>query len=111
MTASKKNKIILDSEAQEIRLKLIEAASQGVKLKYGDLELEQDSKQMTRLNKMLAKISCFERNEGRPFLCAIVVQKDSGYPGEGFYELCEMLNIEDGLEDLQKECFEYWGRI
>ena len=110
MTASKETKILLDSEAEAIREKLIDAASKGVILNYSDIQLEQDSKQMTRLKSILTKVSCFERNEGRPFLCAIVVQKESNHPGDGFYELCEVLEIKKDLADLQKECFEYWGK-
>jgi hypothetical protein len=42
-------------------------------------------------------------------LCAIVVQKETGYPGTGFFMLCADLGIDKNIEELQKECFEYWG--
>ena len=108
MVISKRNKIILDSETQEIRQKLIDAASQRKTLTYSDLVGSDDDRHMTKLSKALAKISCYERNEDRPLLCAIVVQKATGFPGSGFYMLCDDLNIDKALEELQKECFEYW---
>ena len=111
MTASKKNKIILDNEAQEIRERLIEAASQRKILTYSDLVSDDDDRHMNKLSKTLAKISCFERNEDRPFLCAIVVQKETGYPGTGFFVLCADLGIDKEVEELQEECFVYWERI
>ena len=109
MTA-RKNKIILDSEALEMREKLIEAASKGEKLFYSDLASDDDDRHMNKLSKILAKISCYEKNEERPFLCAIVVQKETGYPGTGFFMLCLDLGIDKEIEELQKECFEYWGK-
>ncbi|PXV61240.1 hypothetical protein CLV62_12573 [Dysgonomonas alginatilytica] len=109
MTASKKNKIILDSEALEIRKKLIEAASKGETLTYSDLVSDDDDRHMGKLSKTLARISCYERNEDRPFLCALVVQKATGVPSTGFFMLCDDLGIDHDLEDLQRECFEYWG--
>lgn len=110
MTA-RKNKIILDTEALEIREKLIEAASKGEILTYSDLASDDDDRHMNKLSKTLAKISCHERNEDRPFLCAIVVQKETGTPGAGFFLLCADLGIDKSIEELQKECFEYWGKI
>ena len=60
MTAPKKNKIILNSEAQEIREKLIEVASQRKIFTYSDLVSDDDDRHMNKLSKTLAKISCFE---------------------------------------------------
>ncbi len=103
-----KNKIILDSEALEIREKLIEAASKGEELFYSDLIIDHDDRHMNKLGKIPAKISCYEKNDNRPFLCAIVVQKNTGYPGTGFLTLCLDLGVDKEIEELQKECFEYW---
>ena len=110
MTAPKKNKIILDKEAQDIRERLIEAASQRKILTYSDLVSDDDDRHMNKLSKTLAKISCFERNEDRPFLCAIVVQKETGFPGTGFFMLCADLGIDTDFKTLQEECFEYWEK-
>jgi hypothetical protein len=49
MTAPKKNKIILDKEAQEIRERLIEAASQRKILTYSHLVSDDDDRHMNKL--------------------------------------------------------------
>jgi hypothetical protein len=109
MTAPKKNKIILDKEAQETRKRLIKAASQRKIFTYSDLVSNDDDRHMNKLSKTLAKISCFERNEERPFMCDIVVLKKRGYSGTRFFVLCADLGINKNIEELQEECFEYLG--
>lgn len=99
MTTPKKNEIILDSEAQEIQKKLIEAASQRKILIYSYLASDNDDHHMNKLSKILAKISGFERNENSPFLCAVVVQKETSFPRAELFA---------DFKVLQKECFKYW---
>ena len=106
-----KTNIVLSSEELALRNKLTEAASNRQKLYYSDLVAENSPSLMENLSKMLSRISRYERGEDRPFLCAIAVSKNTGYPGVGFYELCHTLNISKALEVLQEECFEYWSRV
>ena len=109
MTPGKKN-IALNNDEIILRKILVEVAAKGEMLYYSDLTIENDDFHMNKLSKMLSRISRYEMNEDRPFLCAIVIAKSTGYPGVGFYELCHTLNISKSPEALQKECFSYWGR-
>lgn len=110
------NKVVLIGKDEiEIREKLIIAAGSNKTLFYSDLRLEKDSRQMTRLIKILNRIGKYEIQNGRPPLCAIVVRKKAvkgkRTPGKGFENLC----VENGLpiyegydEDYKNKCFEEW---
>jgi len=107
MDASKK---VLDSLALDIRQKLIESASNKRKLYYSDIAIVGDDRHMNGLSDILSKISRYEHKNGRPLLSAIVVQKESDLPGTGFFLLCDSLKTTQSLEEMQSDCFDFWGK-
>lgn len=70
------------------------------------------------IGRILGEISTFEHNQDRPLLSSLVVNKSTGYEGDGFYKLCEELGYGDwqtlrrkrNFDQEQKErCWEFWG--
>lgn len=105
------HKIILSQEELELKDKLVEAASKRATLFYGELIEKVDPYNIGILSAKLDRITGVELNEGRPMLCAIVINKSTGLPGEGFWELCDTLGVEDeSWEDIRDKCFDYWGK-
>ncbi len=109
---------------QAIYERLKEGARLGCTVTYGEIaplanlnmELQVDRNKMSEI---LAEISTYEHENSRPMLSAIVVHKDSGYPGKGFYELARFLSLYQGhgeFSDLDfftrevKKVFSYWSR-
>lgn len=112
-------KVLIDLSPveKEIKEKLVKKAENKETLFYSDLRLEQDSRQMTRLMKMLNRIGEYEIQNGRPPLCAIVVRKrkvkGKRTPGKGFEKLCleNGLSVYEGYEeDYKNKCFEQWSK-
>lgn len=91
-----------------IREQLIKAASEGKALYYSDLVNEEDASLVRSLGAVLERITRYDIENKQPILASIVVLKSTGLPSEGFFELCDILDIDARLSDLQKECFEYW---
>ena len=60
------------------------------------------------LGTILERITRYDIENKQPILASIVILKSTSLPSEGFFELCDTLNIDDRLSDLQQECFEYW---
>lgn len=99
--------IALTEREIAVREKLIKAASGSKKIYYSDL-VEGDAFLVRSLGAILEKITRYDIENKQPILASIVVLKETGLPSEGFFELCDILDIDAYLSDLQKECFEYW---
>ncbi len=100
--------ITLTDKETAIREKLIKAASEGKTMYYSDLT-EGDASLVRSLGAILEKITQYDIENNQPILASIVVLKETGLPSEGFFEMCDTLDIDAYLSDLQKECFEWWG--
>lgn len=102
------HKIILSHEELELKDKLIEVASKRATLFYDELIEKADSSNIGILTAKLDRITEIELNEDRPMLCTIVINKSTGLPGEGFWELCDTLGVEgESREDIRNKCFDY----
>ncbi len=80
----------------EVYCKLIEAAKGKAVIHYENIaqimNLPSSGNYMAReVGEMLGIISALEHFFGRPMLSAVVVRKDTGEPGDGFFELAESL--------------------
>ena len=80
----------------EVYCKLIHTAKAGNTIHYEDIAqimgLPLSGNYMAReVGEMLGVISTIEHFLGRPMLSAVVVRKDTGEPGDGFFELAENL--------------------
>lgn len=105
-----KNEIVLNDDEKKLRNTLIEAASKGNTLFYVELIEKASPCNIEILATKLDRIAEVELNEGRPMLSAIVINKNTGLPGEGFWELCDTLRVEDeNWEDMRDKCFDYWS--
>lgn len=95
-----------------IREKLIEFASRSELVCYSDLvpDVLCDSRRMNRLSKILTQISKMEWEDKKLLLSSIVVLKGTKTPGVGYFELCAELNASTDYEDMQQECFKFWGK-
>ena len=101
--------MVLTEKETVIRQKLIKAASDGKTLYYSDLVDESDGSLVRALGQILEKITIYDKENKLPLLSSIVISKVTGLPNEGFFEMCDTLNIDAFLSDLQRECFEYWS--
>lgn len=101
--------IALTDKETAIREKLIKAASEGKTVYYSDLT-EGDASVVRSLGAILERITRYDIESKQPILASIVVLKETDLPSEGFFELCDTLDVDAYLSDLQKECFEYWGK-
>ena len=99
--------IALTNKEIAIREKLIKAASAGTTIYYSDLT-EGDASLVRSLGAILEKITRYDIENKEPILASIIVLKETGLPNEGFFELCDTLDIDAYLSDLQKDCFEWW---
>ena len=63
---------------------------------------------MFGFNEVLGHISMYEVEHGRPMITALVVQRETGTPGEGFSKLARHLGFEseDPIAFWQRECAE-----
>ncbi|WP_165021108.1 hypothetical protein [Dysgonomonas sp. ZJ279] len=99
----------LTEKETAIREKLIKAASEGNKVYYSDLVGGEDASLIRSLGAILENITRYDLENKQPILASIVVLKSTGLPSEGFFEMCDTLDIDAYLSDLQKECFEWWS--
>ena len=90
-------------------LTLVQEAGLGLNLEI--------SHEKSRLNEMLAEISLFEHEAGRPPLSALVKVQGSKGQGDNFYKLCERLGMgewrslkqdEEFLKTLIRDCRAFW---
>lgn len=86
---------------------------------YGELndecELGFEPTRYTRLHKMLADVSRYEHENGRPLITSIVIRKTDKKVGDGFYSLAKELgkfkhedNKEAFLNRERDELVKYW---
>ena len=89
---------------EEIRDKLIESAIQKNTISYSDvgevvgLDMANPGDR-TKLGNILDEINREEHENGRPLLSVLVVQKESGHPGKGFFELARELSKQKPYEE------------
>lgn len=102
--------IILTDKEKGIREKLIKSASEEKTMYYSDLT-EGDASFVRSLGAILEKITRYDIENKQPILASIVILKETGLPSEGFFEMCDTLDIDVYLSDLQKECFEWWKKL
>ena len=94
------------------RLRRVGAERQGATVQYGTLcddmrregvaNLEPHG---TPLAALLGQINVLEHEEGRPLISAVVVSKDTGEPGVGFWNLAEGVGFKIGDTIEQREAF------
>lgn len=109
----------LDTVNPKLRAKLIEVASTGGIMTYGDLMQSCDIEDRFQLSHELGVIAddCADRSE--PLLVAVGVLKETGTPSGGFYEKAEEHagyngSKDDGLREawwvkyLQNDVYPYW---
>lgn len=76
-------------------------------------------KDIATLAKSLTKISSSEALNGRPLISALVVNEETGIPGDGFYTLAKKLGKFNGKENSKKAFFKkesvlvraFWQKI
>lgn len=86
---------------QDIRNKLIQVARKGEVIFYLELGIGRGQ----AAGKILGEICEYEYSQGRPLLSAIVVNKATGMPSEGFWGLSA---IPRNLTDRQRPVF--WAK-
>jgi hypothetical protein len=68
---------------------------------------------------ILDEISTIEHQKGNPLLSVVVVQRETGRPGKGFYKLARRLGLFNGKTDLHemeffistvKDAYRHWKR-
>lgn len=102
--------IELTKQELAIREQLIKAASEGKTLYYSDLVKEEDASLVHSLGIVLERITRYDIENKQPILASIIVLKSTGLPSEGFFELCDTLDIDFYLDNVQNACFTYWKR-
>ena len=80
----------------KVYYKLIRTAQKRGTIYYGDvakiMKLPTRGEYMSNeTGWILGEISEWEHNEGRPLLSAVVIRKDIGMPGDGFFRLARQL--------------------
>lgn len=100
--------IALINKDTAIREKLIKSASESNKVYYSDLIEEGDASLVRSLGAILEKITQYDIENEQLILVPIVVDKSTGLSNEGFFEMCNTLDIDAYLNDMQRESFERW---
>jgi hypothetical protein len=91
---------------EHIRKVLIKAAKQNDTIFYSEvgkvvgLDMSNPGER-SKLANILDEINREEHGLGRPLLSVVVVQKESGHPGTGFFELARELGKQKPDEDNQ----------
>ena len=101
---------------EAVRDRLIEVARNRGLITYGELEPIAELPAVSIGSLILDAISRDEASEGRPMLSAVVVNADTGRPGDGFYRLaCEIGRAaksepDDAIWMAELEAaYEYWA--
>ena len=85
----------IDEIVREIEAVLVECCRHKKTMTYGDVAASVNSVRLNPrhpwLHEFLDDISREEDGQGRGMLSAVVVRKDTGFPGEGFYRLARKL--------------------
>lgn len=85
-----------------IRERLFEVARTGETITYGELGQAvgvTGPRIGHRLRPYLDAIDRAEHARGRPLLCSLVVRRDSGRAGRGFFTLAALLGVYDGSDE------------
>ena len=103
-------KYVGSKEFIEVYCKLIEAAKKKTTVNYSDLApilgITSPGNYMgSEVGKIVEEISIIEVLNKRPMLNAVVVAKESGLPGKGFFELATRLG-KLAPQDSEKEFWE-----
>lgn len=105
---------------EEMRQMMIETARRGQLITYSELcaslktaYLHYHSPQIVKL---LDEIGMAERDAGRPILPAVVVGKQSGIPGAGYFRIADEVHDAQGSVDPKaiwqadlQDVFDYWS--
>ncbi len=88
---------------------LVETARAGRLISYSELARRTGmgllGRDRCRLRLLLQACCKGEVDEGRPMLGSVVVRKDTGMPGEGYFRAAVMLGRLDGRAETAKRCF------
>lgn len=79
----------LAEKVAALRPRLIETATAGETAGYGEVTDDFAVVHGARVGTVLAAAGLLEADSGRPLLPAVVVEADSGLPGEWFFELLD----------------------
>lgn len=85
-------------------------AESGTLVTYSDvaklvgLDME-NADHRSRMSILLDEISSGEHQQGRPLLSVVVIRKDLGRPGHGFYELARRLGLYHGHGEIDEVVF------
>jgi len=94
----------------EVYAKLKELARKGKRITYGEIGqmmgLAGGQAMAREVGKLLDDINRDEHNKGRPMISAVVVSKQCGTPGPGFYTLARGFRKLRGQSDLDE--LEFW---
>ena len=97
----------MDVQTRTLREKLIEVAKHKGTISYSDVARIADLHVRSRaLFQILDDISTAEFAAGRPLLTAVVVRKEDGMPGGGFFKLATQLGQHRAGDDRTL----YWMR-
>lgn len=75
---------------------------------YSDLIEEGDASLVRSLSVILKKITQYDIENEQSILAPIVVDKSTDLSNEGFFEMCNTLDIDAYLSDTRRESFERW---
>ncbi len=75
---------------------------------YSDLIEEGDASLVRSLGAILKKITQYDIENEQPIMAPIVVDKSTYLSNEGFFEMCNTLDIDAYLSDMRRESFERW---
>ena len=101
---------------------LVETAREGKVIQYGDLShitgISLMGRGRSRLSSLLQACCKGEIDDGRPMLGSVVVRKDTGMPGDGYFRVASKLGRFTGgtepakrafwSEELQR-VYDYWS--
>ena len=98
---------------------LIAVAKSGGITTYSDIaplaDLDMgDADDRKRMGEILGEISIYENSEHRPLLSVVVIQRQNGMPGAGFFNLARRLGVHHGNDDATffveelRRVYEYW---
>jgi hypothetical protein len=113
-----KQKTVKEAELNQVLYnRLKEAASRGKPIYFSEiaelLEINMsDEEQRKKMFEMIANISLYEHQNGRPLLSAIVIKADKS-PGYGFFIMARRLglqktNNQSFFYEEVKKVFDYW---